>query len=138
MSFRIVVAVATATALLGSSLALAARPAKDSHFAWCTSKNNCPLVFDTNKKGKKLVNFSLYTKCSAVPPMEGWPNIKVNRKGKFSKEGSFKNVIGETISFEVKGKFVKKKKARGTFDVDSASCSDGEHGFVAKRKGAAA
>jgi len=137
MSFRIVVTVAIAAAVLGSSLALAAHPAKDSNFAWCTSKNMCPLTFDTNKKGKKLVNFSLYTKCSPVPAMEGWPNIKVNRKGKFSKEGSFENVIGDTIDFTVKGKFVKKNKARGTFDVDSAKCSDGEHDFVAKRKGEA-
>ena len=47
-------------------------------------------------------------------------------------------MIGETIEFTVTGKFVKKTKAVGTFNVDSKNCSDKEREFVAKRKGEAA
>ena len=138
MSFRIIGAVAVAAVLAGGALAYAVKPAKDSSFAWCLKKNNCPLTFETNRRGTKLVNFKLYSKCSPVPPMTAWPNIKVNRKGKFSKTGSFENVIGDTIEFTVKGKFVKKTKAVGTYDVDGEGCSDKQREFVAERRGAAA
>ena len=110
-----IIAAAAVAACLVPALALAARPAKDSSFAWCTKKNVCPMTFDTNQRSRKLINFSLYSRCSPVPAMEGWPNIRVNRKGKF----------------------VRKKKAVGTFDVDRADCSDREREFVAKRRGPA-
>jgi len=47
-------------------------------------------------------------------------------------------VIGDTIEFTVKGKFVKKTKAVGTYDVDGEGCSDKQREFVAERRGAAA
>jgi hypothetical protein len=116
--------------------AFAATPAKKSSFAWCTSKDVCPMKFDTNRTGKRLVNFGLYSKCATVPPAEGWPTFRV-RNGKFSKKGSFKDVIGQTIQFKVAGKFVTRRKAVGTFDIDRAGCSDKERKFTAKRRGAA-
>lgn len=138
MLFRITLAVAIAAVLVSAAIAFAARPAKDSSFAWCTSKNVCPMNFDTNKKGRKIVNLSLYTDCATVPPMDGyWPNIKVRRRGKFSKQGSFEDVIGQTIEFEIKGRFKKKKKAVGTYLVERADCNDSEQKFVAKRRGPA-
>jgi hypothetical protein len=125
------------------ALAFAAHPAKDSNFAWCPKENQCPMTFNTNEKGTKIINMSLYTKCAPVPPRDGyWPTMKVNDKGKFSKEGSFADVTMQTIEFTIKGKFVRKKKAVGTFDVDSFGrggdrCNDKEREFVAKRKGPA-
>lgn len=133
---KIIIAV-LAVACLVPAMALAARPAKNSSFAWCTSKNVCPLVFDTNKKGKKITNMRLYTKCLPVPLMTGWPDVKVNRRGKFSGSGTVVNVLGEAVDYKFGGRFVKRKKAVGTFDVDRKGCSDKERKFVAKRKGPA-
>ena len=132
---RKVIAAAIAAACLAPA-AFAATPAKNSSFAWCTSKNVCPMKFSTNKSGKRLVNFSLYSKCATVPPAEGWPTFRV-RNGKFAKSGSFKDVIGQTIKFKVAGKFVTRRKAVGTFDIDRAGCSDKARKFTAKRMGKA-
>lgn len=133
---KIILAVAVCACLV-PAMALAARPAKSSTFAWCTAKNMCPMMFAT-KKRKKIVNLSLYSKCASVPPMAaGYKDMKVDRKGKFSGSGSYENVIGETVQYEIKGKFRTKKKAVGTFDVDSADCKDDATKFVAKRTGPA-
>ena len=137
MSFRIITAVAIAAALIGSAVAFAAQPAKDSSFAWCTGKNMCPMTFNTNKKGTKIVNMSLYTKCAAVPMADGyWPNMRVNDKGKFKRSGTAVDVIGQAIDFTIKGRFKKPGKAVGTYQVERKGCNDGEHEFVAKRQGA--
>lgn len=131
------IAIGVAVACLMPASALAARPAKNSSFASCTSKNVCPLSFDT-KKRKKIVNVRLYTKCATVPPMEkGYKPMKVNRKGKFRARGQYENVLGEIISYVIKGKFKSKKKAVGIYKVTGEECSDGKTKFVAKRRGPA-
>jgi hypothetical protein len=116
----------------------AADPKKDSHYSHCTAPNQCPLDFDTNKLGTKIINLSMYPKCSPVPVGKSgvFPPIAVN-DGKFDKQGSIENLVGDKITYHVKGKFTRPKKAVGTYNVDSKDCSDRERDFVAKRDGEA-
>lgn len=126
-----------AVACVAPAVALAANPAKNSHFSWCPQKDRCPLKFDTNKAGTKIVNMTLYPKCAPLPvATRSWPAMKVEQ-GKFSAEGSVKDVVGNTINYKINGSFTRPKKAVGTFDVDSKNCSDGKHKFTAKRDGKA-
>jgi hypothetical protein len=134
---RKTIAAVAALAFAVPAIALAASPAKDSHFKWCPQKDMCPLDFDTNKAGTKIVNMSLYPKCAPVPVGKGsWPAMKV-KDGKFSAAGTVKDVVGRKITYTISGKFKKPKKAVGTFDVDRKDCSDTPHAFTAKRDGKA-
>jgi hypothetical protein len=130
----IVVAVACAV----PALALAAHPAKNSHFAWCPKKNVCPLDFNTSKTGKKIVHLSLFPKCAPVPPKTQWfPNMRVTSEGEFAKKGTVTDVLGHTVHFQIEGKFTRPKKAAGHFHVTQKGCKDSRHKFVAKRDGKA-
>ena len=137
---KIVLALA-ATACVVPALAFAAvDPRKNSHFAWCPIvKTTCPLDFDTNKRGTKIINMTLYPKCAPVPidsKRGTWPRMRV-RNGKFSREGTVTDVTGDKITYKIKGKFTKPRKAVGTFDVDTKNCSERRREFVAKRTGKA-
>lgn len=121
------------------ALALAAAdPKPNSHFSYKTPNGSVPLDFNTNKAGDKITGLSMYARCSAVPPKKGvFPPVAVNN-GRFSKEGTIENVIGEKIDYEVQGKFKKPKKAVGTYKLTKKGCNDKERDFVAKRDGPAA
>jgi hypothetical protein len=116
----------------------AADPKPNSHFIYCKKQNNCPMDFNTNKAGTKIVHLSLYPKCSPIPVGKKgfFPDMKVEN-GKFSGKGKIDNVLGDPITYDISGKFKKPKKAVGTYDVDAKDCSDGAHKFVAKRDGKA-
>jgi hypothetical protein len=136
---RKIVAVFAATACILPALAFAAAdPKPNSHFKYCTSPSTCPLDFNTNKAGTKIKGLSMYAKCSQVPVGKKgvFPRVAVNN-GKFSKEGSIKNVIGEKIDYKIKGKFTRPKKAVGIYKLESRNCTDKKLDFVAKRDGKA-
>lgn len=116
----------------------AADPKPNSHFIYCKAGNNCPLDFNTSKSGSKITTLSMYSKCSPVPVGKKgfFPPVAVNN-GKFSKEGTIENVIGDKVTYEFQGKFKKPKKAVGTFRLTTNKCSDSAHDFVAKRDGKA-
>jgi hypothetical protein len=136
---RKLVAVFAVTACILPALAFAAAdPKPNSHFEYCTSPTTCPLDFNTNKAGTKIKRLSMYAKCSQVPVGKKgvFPPVAVNN-GKFSKEGSIKNVIGETIDYKFEGKFKRPKKAVGTYELESKNCTDKARDFVAKRDGKA-
>ena len=119
--------------------ALAADPKPKSSFVYCKNQNNCPISFQTNKSGGKITKLTMYDKCSEVPVGDKgfFPNVRVNGKGKFSKQGTIENVLGEKVDYEFHGKFRKPKKAVGEYRLTKAGCNDSSHDFVAKRTGAA-
>ena len=116
----------------------AADPKPDSHFTYCKTQQNCPLDFSTSKTGTKIKHLSAFSKCAPIPVGKKgfYPPIAVNN-GKFSKEGSIDNVLGEKVNYEFEGKFKKPKKAVGTYKLTTKDCNDSEHDFVAKRDGKA-
>ena len=134
-----------AVACVVPALAFAALPKKDSAYTYCESKNSCPLTFDTTKTGRKITNLSMYNDCAQVPARDGYPKIRVKDTGKFKKSGKVTDVTGAELSFTIKGKFKKPKKAVGTFEIDSSRsatppfgpCDSNPKDFVAKRKGEA-
>ena len=121
------------------AMALAAQPKPDSQFTYCESRNKCPLDFTTNSTGSKLKKLNMYAKCSQVPVgRKGFfPPVPVNDEGEFTKKGSIENVIGETVNYEIEGKFKKAGKAVGTFKMTTGDCRDAAHDFVALRTGPA-
>jgi hypothetical protein len=131
---KIIVAVGMAACLV-PFVALAAKPAKNSAFQYCTKPNKCPFGFETNKRGGKIVDIKLYTKCNEVPAT--FEKIKVKKGGKFANASTATNVIGQKITYSIAGQFVKKGKAVGTYDVDRKGCSDKPVKFTAKRTGKA-
>jgi hypothetical protein len=116
------------------AVAGAVTPKKNSHFAYCTSKNNCPLSFDTAKNGKSVKNFTFYNKCSSVPVL--LPAIKI-KSGRFKFSGTRKNVIGKEIQVKISGRFVTPKKAKGSVTYTRSDCSANAVKFTAKRVGKA-
>lgn len=131
---KVIVAAVAAAALLVPAAALAAKPAKNSYFQYCTEEDRCPFGFETSKNGKKIVDIKLYPKCNPVPAT--WPEIRV-KKGKFSASGKVENVLGKEITYVINGKFTSRKKAVGTYEVDAKGCDDKPVEFVAKRVGKA-
>jgi len=117
------------------ALALAAQPKKDSAFQWCENKNSCPLGFETNPKGTKIIDIRAYNKCAQVPAT--YPKIKVKDDGTFSKSGNVTDVTGNKLNYKIEGKFKKPKKAVGTYDIDAKGCKADAQKFVAKRVGKA-
>ena len=114
-------------------------------YAYCESENSCPLTFDTSATGRKIKNLSMYNDCARVPPRDGYPKIRVKDTGKFEKSGTVTDVTGAELTFTIKGKFKRPKKAVGTFEIDASKsatppfkpCDSDPEEFVAKRKGAA-
>ena len=126
------------------ALALAALPKKNSEYSYCENENSCPLNFETSKTGRKIKNLTMYNDCAQVPPRDGvYPKIRVKDTGKFKKSGTVTDVTGAKLTFTIKGKFKKPKKAVGTFEVDSSKsptppfgpCNSKAEDFVAKRTG---
>ena len=117
------------------ALALAADPAPSTEFSW--SEQGDSVLFKTNKSGTKLKQVSMYNKCARVPAESGYPRIPVNDEGKFKKSGTVTDVIGQELTFEIKGKFRKPGKAVGTYEIDSQKgakkCDSDPEEFVAKR-----
>jgi hypothetical protein len=135
-----------AVACVVPAFAFAALPKKDSNYAYCENDNSCPLVFDTSATGRKIKNLRMYNRCAQVPPMDGsYPTIRVKDTGKFEKRGTVTDVTGAELTFHIKGKFKRPKKAVGTFEVDSSksptppfrACDSDPEEFVAKRTGPA-
>ena len=135
-----------AIACILPALAFAALPKKDSAFSYCKSGSNCPLKFQTTKSGGKIKDLTMYNDCAQLPPMEGhYPKVRVNDEGKFNKSGKVTDVTGSELTFTIKGRFKKPKKAVGTFEIDSSKsstppfkpCDSKPAEFVAKRTGPA-
>jgi hypothetical protein len=116
------------------AVAFAADPAKNSAFQWCESSDRCPFYFETSKDGKKVVDIKAYNKCAQVPAT--FPKIAVTA-GKFSKTGTVTDLTGQKLTYTIKGKFTRAKKAVGTYDIDRKGCSAKPTDFVAKRIGRA-
>ena len=116
----------------------AADPKPDSHFKYCTSADRCPLTFSTNGRGTKIINLTMYQdKCGQFPPLAGhYQRVRVT-DGKFSKEGNVENVIGNTVHYEIQGKFKKPRKAVGTYKLSESGCAGDAKPFVARRDGPA-
>jgi len=127
----------TVVACVVPVFAFAADPAPRSSFQYCENKNRCPLGFKTNKSGTKIKKLSMYNRCSQVPVEGGYPKIRVNDEGKFSKSGTVTDVIGQELTYTIKGKFRKPGKAVGTYEIDSRKgakrCDSDPEEFVAKR-----
>ena len=132
---RKLILVVAAFACLVPVAAFAAKPAKNSAFQYCPKKDSCPLGFETNKAGTKIVELRMYNDCSRVPVT--WPSIKVGKDGKFSKSGKVKNVVNQQITYSIAGRFVKPGKAVGTFELDAKGCNKKPEKFTAKRMGKA-
>jgi hypothetical protein len=132
---RKIVTAAAAAACVVPALAFAAHPAKNSAFQWCESKDSCKFGFETTKNGGKIKDINAYNKCAQVPAT--FPKIRVKDSGKFSKSGAVTDVTGQKLTYTIKGKFKKRKKAVGTYEVDSRKCDAKPIKFVAKRTGKA-
>jgi hypothetical protein len=128
-----------AVACVVPALALAATPKKDSSYAYCPTANKCPLNFNTSANGHKIKNLSMYNDCAEVPPKNGYPSIRIKDTGKFKKSGTVTDFTGAELTFTIKGKFKKPKKAVGTYEIDSSKsarpCDSDPKEFVAKWKG---
>ena len=116
------------------ALAFAADPAKNSAFQWCPTENSCPFGFETSKNGRYVQDIKAYNKCAQVPAT--YPRIRV-KSGKFAKTGTVTDVIGQKLTYTIKGTFTRPKKAVGTYDIDRKGCSAKPTKFVAKRVGKA-
>ena len=141
---RKIILALVAVACVVPALAFAALPKKDSEYSYCESGNSCPLNFETSKTGRKIKNLTMYGDCAQVPPQDGrYPNVRVKDTGKFKKSGKVTDVTGAELTFTIKGKFRKPKKAVGTFEIDSSRsatppfgpCDAEPEKFVAKRTG---
>ena len=116
--------------------AFAADPAPSTEFSW--SDGGDSVSFKTNKSGTKLKKLAMYNHCARVPPEAGvYPRVPVNDEGKFSKSGKVTDVIGQELTFTIKGKFKRPGKAVGTYEVDTRrgakECDEDPVEFVAKR-----
>ena len=135
---RKIIAVISVLACVIPALALAADPAPSSSFRYCSTPNKCPLTFKTNATGTKIKKLTMYNKCADVPPQAGvYPRVPINDEGKFHKSGTVTDVIGQELTYEIKGKFRKPGKAVGTFEIDSQKggkkCDADPEEFVAKK-----
>ena len=132
-----------AVACVVPAVALAATPKKDSSYSYCDTKDTCPLSFNTSKNGHKIKMLSMYNDCAEVPPKNGYPSIRIKDTGKFKKSGTVTDFTGAELTFTIKGKFKKPKKAVGTYEIDSSKsskppfgpCDSDPQKFVAKWKG---
>jgi hypothetical protein len=131
---RKIIAVGVGALCLVPALALAANPAKNSAFQWCETKDKCSFGFETSKDGKRIKDIKAYNKCAQVPAV--FPKIAV-KDGKFSKTGTVTDVIGQKLTYTIKGSFTTPKKAVGTYDIDRKGCSAKAQKFTAKRIGKA-
>ena len=120
----------TTALLLVPALSFAANPAKDAAFQWCETRDRCSFGFQTTKNGKYIKDIRAYNKCAQVPTE--FPRIRV-KNGEFSKTGKAKNVLDQTVTYTIKGKFKKPKKAVGTYDLDLKGCSAKPTKFTAKK-----
>ena len=132
---KILLTLAAVACVVVPALALAAHPAPSTSFAACEN-GRCPVTFKTNKTGTKLKKLSMYNRCANVPVEGGYPKVPVDNEGKFSKSGKVTDVIGQTLTFTIKGKFKKPRKAVGTFEIDSQKgakkCDEDPEEFVAR------
>ena len=126
---KICLTLATALLLI-PALSFAAKPAKNSTFQWCETPQVCAFGFMTTKNGKYLKDIRAYNKCNEVPAE--FPRIRV-KDGKFSKTGTVKNVLGQKLTYTIKGEFKKPKKAVGTYDIDRKGCKAKARKFTAKK-----
>lgn len=132
-SFRAALAVVAAVLVASAGVALAAKPKQGSyHHERCIPGGGCIEQIDFSvKKGppakiKNFVYFNGFT-CGEV---EVKRSIKIKRSGKFSFSGTGENPV-EEFPVTIKGKFVSKKKAKGTLEIDD-DCLDSEVEFTAK------
>ena len=131
---RRIIAIVVLAACAIPALAFAADPAKNSAFQWCKTRDQCPFGFETTKTGRYIKEIKAYNKCAAVPAV--YPRIRV-KAGKFSKTGTVTDVIGQKLTYTIKGRFTRPRKAVGTYDIDRKGCSAKPTEFVAKRVGKA-
>ena len=92
-------------------------------------KGNIAKITLTVNKKKNKVTPSYYNDCSPVPVLY---KAKIKPSGKFSFDGKVKNVVGDKITIELQGKFVSKKKAKGTVKYSAGGCKGEKDKFVAK------
>ncbi len=117
-----------AAALL-AAIAVSASAAKPKSGQYADIKGQiAKITLDVNKK-KNKVTPSYYNDCSPVPVIY---KTKIKPSGKFSFSGKAKNVIDDKITIELKGKFVSKKKAKGTVTYSAGGCKGKAESFVAK------
>lgn len=119
-----------ATALCLAATATAATPTAGDYI----DKGKGPIaVIDLNvlpDRASMQPNF--YNKCSKVPVAY---LVKIKSSGKFSFQGTKKNIDGKNIDISLDGKFVTNQKATGTVDYDSKGCKGKPVDFVAKYSG---
>lgn len=123
-----------ALAVAVPALALAATPAKNSAFRYCTERDLCPLKFETDRRARYVKDIRLYPKCAPVPTR--WPRIRV-RRGAFAREGTIRDVNGTKLTYSIEGEFRTRRKAVGTYEVDARDCKDRRRKFTARRYGRA-
>jgi len=124
---------ATALVLVApAGMAAAAQP-KEGYYDSCADVI-CfeDLIYFTVKKkdGAKIQKFNYYDG-NTCGSLEVPKNIPVRKSGKFSYEGNAKDEGGDNHRVTIKGKFVSKKKAKGTFNPHE-SCRGETVSFIAR------
>ena len=120
------VACAVVVAVVLSGSALAAKPKAGSYVD--KQGNIYKIQLDVAKSKRKLTP-SYYNKCSPVPVIY---KAKINKRGKFKYHGTVTNVVEDQVKIKLKGRFVSKKKAKGTVKYSVGDCTGEKEKFVAR------
>jgi hypothetical protein len=121
-----------ALAAAAPALVPAATPQKASAFRYCTSRDACPLKFETDPLSRYVKDIRLYPKCAPVPTR--WPGMNVV-DGEFESGGRVRDVNGTRLTYSIEGRFTTPRKAVGTYRVQSRDCKDRRRKFTARRYG---
>lgn len=126
-----VLAIFALGALLVPASGIAARPAKGAVYVIKVA-GKPEGRFATNKTGTKIGNFMGAGKSCNPVPLKKPVSMKIKRSGAYSFSGTRTDVIGQTFTIKITGKFKTSKKASGTMRYTRPGCDSGTLKYTAK------
>ena len=129
---RAVGALAGLIVLAVAATALAINPKPGTYATGKNEPDHLSVAF-TYEDGKLLSFFASTTACKQGEPANVEKKIKVSNNGEFAYDGKATSLVGRGFHVDIEGKFVSKKKAKGSVDREDCDPID----FTVKFKGAA-
>lgn len=117
---RTALAAAAAALTLSAGVASAATPKPGDYF-WNDERNEtivASVSFQVDDNSNSIDGFFGQSfGCEGGAPASVTKSIQVKSSGKFSFSGKGRNPVGDKVAVTIKGKFVKPKKATGSFAI---------------------